>query len=142
MQKGLLSRLGIDERGGYEDIALGRTLEVLDLSMGRLVTPICLDFCGDELRDLLIACAVNFCLVPAMTPEMAPFQQRAYDLGTWNRATTFVVNSAWLAKQLGKLAPEYLAHAYVPARGHREGTRQEIYEGVGLFSIRELLRLP
>jgi hypothetical protein len=138
---GLRALLGIDERGGYEDIDLSSTLNVLETPLGRLATPICLDFCGDQVRDLLVACGVNLLLVPAMTPEMRPFQERARDLGTQTRAATFVTNSGWLLRQLGKMAPQELALVYLPARSLVEIPR-EASDPLHVFSIRELLGLP
>lgn len=138
---GLRALLGIDERGGYEDIDLSSTLNVLETPLGRLATPICLDFCGDQIRDLLVECGINLLLVPAMTPEMRPFQERARDLGTQSRAVTFVTNSGWLLRQLGKLVPEELTLAYLPARALVEIPR-EVSDPLYVFSIRELLGLP
>jgi hypothetical protein len=136
----LHSLLRIDHRGGYEDIQLSNTLEILDGPLGRLATPICLDYCGDELRDLLIGAAVNLLLVPAMTLRMEPFYERARDLGTQVRAVSFVTNSAWLLEQAGKLNPGNLALAYLPAHPVPEVTRDPT-DPLWVFSIRELLGL-
>jgi predicted amidohydrolase len=139
----LCGSLGIDERGGHEDIALCREIQILDSPLGRLATPICIDFCGDELRDLLVEAQVNLLLIPAMTPEMRPFRERARDLGTQSRAATFVANSAWLHQQLGRTSEESgdLFLAYLPtSRPPTEG-RKELGGTLVVCSIRELLGL-
>jgi predicted amidohydrolase len=136
--------LGIDERGGHEDIALCREIQILDSPLGRLATPICIDFCGDELRGLLVEAHVNLLLVPAMTPEMRPFRERAWDLGTQSRAATFVANSAWLHQQLGRTSEESgdLFLAYLPTSRPPAEVRKELAGTLVVCSIRELLGLP
>src|SRR6185436_9201042 len=134
--------LGLDERGGYEDIEQSTVLEILDTPLGRLATPICLDFCGEQLRDLLVDACVNLFFVPAMTPRMEPFLDRARDLGTQNRATTFAVNSSWLLQQIG-VSPvlESVVLAYLPAR-KLDSTLRPLSSSLYSCSIRELLGLP
>jgi hypothetical protein len=133
--------LGVDERGGYEDIDQSTVLEILDTPLGRLATPICLDFCGEQLRDLLVDTCVNLLFVPAMTPRMAPFLDRARDLGTQNRAATFAVNSTWLLRQIGASPlPESVVLAYLPARRLDSGLRT-LSPPLYSCSIRELLGL-
>ena len=136
----LCELLGIDHRGGYEDIHLSTSLEIFDGPLGRLATPICLDYCGDEVLDLLIDSAVNLLLVPAMTPRMEPFYQKARTLGTKAGAASFVTNSAWLLDHLGKREPENLALAYLPAHPVAKLTRDPA-DSLWVFSIRELLGL-
>ena len=134
--------LGLDGRGGYEDIDQSTVLEVLDTPLGRLATPICLDFCGEQLRDLLVDACVNLLLVPAMTPQMKPFVDRARDLGTQNRAVTFAVNSSWLLRQIGaSLDQDSVVLAYLPAHPLAPSLRM-LSDALYSCSIRELLGLP
>jgi len=143
MDAALLTYLGIDQRGGYEDIDVATSMPILDCDLGRLATPICLDFCGDELRELLIDTATNLLFVPAMTPTMRRFHDQARELGDQNRATTFVVNSAWLLKSLNlppKKVGEARALAYVPARTGLSTAGRFITDSLQVFSIRELVR--
>jgi len=134
-------RLGLDERGGYEDIELSGTLNILECSLGRVAMPICLDFCGDQLRDLLEDTQVNLLLVPAMTPRMGPFFVRARDLGTTNRATTLAVNSSWLLRQIGLKSRRHRAFAYLPAKGALKAGGRRISDDLSVFTIREVLGL-
>jgi len=132
--------LGIDEGGGYEDIDVSAELNVIDSPIGRLSTPICLDFCGSELRELLVACQVNLLLVPAMTPGMGRFPRRAREFGDRNRATTFAVNSSWLMRQLDKeLADENLFVAYVPTKSKAVQPPERTSDDLRTYSIRVLL---
>ncbi len=135
---GLCRKLGLEaERGGYEKIDCASHLEVADTPIGRLVTPICLDFCGEEIRELLVDSRANFYLVPAMTPRMGDFRQRARDLGTLCRGSSFVVNSAWLLEQIGRLSEERLFLGYLPER-RSQGPRapQRVSKELRLFTIR------
>jgi len=141
MHPDLLKKLGIDERGGYEDISTSASLQITETALGRLATPICLDFCGTQLRDLLVQARVNLLFVPAMTPRMGPFYSRARELGTQSRTTTFVANSAWLLKQIGLRSRRQRALAYVPARKGLRGGGQLLSDHLALFTIRELLGL-
>jgi hypothetical protein len=134
----LCREMGIEEeRGGYEGIDCAAGLEVADTPIGRLVTPICLDFCGEEIRELLIDSRVNLYLVPAMTPRMGDFRRRARDLGTLCRGSSFVVNSAWLLERIGRLTEERLFLGYLPEKRSRDPrTPQRISKELRLFSIR------
>lgn len=142
LRRELRERLGLDERGGYEDIEVSTTLTLVESPIGRLALPICLDFCGDQLRELLVDTQANLLLVPAMTPRMAPFYSRARDLGTTNRATIVVANSAWLLRQIGLKSPRQRSFTYFPARKGLKGGGRKISDSVFLFTIREALRLP
>jgi len=140
MGSDVCAKLGIDERGGYEDVDAGTELPLVDAPLGRLATPICLDFCGTELRDLMAECGVNLLLVPAMTARMDPFRQRARELGSLSRAASFVVNSAWLLRLLGQSEEarrRRLLHVYLPARGRAwDGDQQdEPTEPVHVFTM-------
>lgn len=137
--------LGIDERGGYEDIDVGTELVIVDSPLGRMVTPICLDFCGDELIDLVTASCVNFFLVPAMTERMKNFHQQAVHLGTRTGAASFVANSVWLLKRLAKsdaaIDNELSVMGYLPRRGglFTRAQRAADCEDLRLFTMRVLL---
>ncbi len=133
--------LGIDERGGYEDIDVSTELRMIDSPLGRLAMPICLDYCGDELTDLVVASGVNLFLVPAMTERMRPFHDQAVFLGGRTRAVSFAVNSAWLLKRLGKdeeeVENELLVMGYLPRKGGLRTTadRAEDAGDLHLFTI-------
>jgi hypothetical protein len=142
LQPDFRARLGLDERGGYEDIELSGTFNIIECALGRVATPICLDFCGDQLRNLLEDTQVNLLLVPAMTPRMSPFYSRARDLGTTNRATTLGVNSAWLLRQIGLSSRRHRAFAYLPAKRALKGGGRRISDDLSVFTIREVLGLP
>ncbi|HEX2224540.1 MAG TPA: hypothetical protein VHN15_10075 [Thermoanaerobaculia bacterium] len=132
------ARLGLDERGGYEDIQLSRALYLIDGALGRLAVPICLDFCGETLQALFVETQTNLFAVPAMTPKVQPFKDTASKLGTLTRGITLFVNSAWLGQQLSLEDPS--TFLYVPARrGFRGG---DASGPLFLFTIRELLSLP
>ncbi len=135
----LCRKLGIDERGGFEDIRSSTEVVIADCALGRLVTPICLDFCGEELRELFIESRTNLFLVPAMTPRMRDFIERARELGTHCRGTTFVINSAWLLGQVGEPEDRDLFLGYVPAKGAVSGQPVRVSEALAVFSVRELL---
>ena len=136
--------LGIDERGGYEDIDVGSEVHIVDTPLGRLAAPICLDYCGDEVRELLIDSGVNFLLVPAMTQRMKPFHRQAEALGTRSQAVSFAVNSSWLLRQLdlrGKELERELLMGYLPRRGGLKLTAETARRSsdLHLFRIRVLL---
>lgn len=137
----LLAELGIDARGGEEDIRPAKTLFVFDAPFARIAVPICLDYFSTDLRSVWVDAAVNLFFVPAMSPELTEFEHCARDLGTAARATTFVCNSAWLLAKLGHDDddPRH-ALAYLPARGglHRSGPVD--FAHLRVFSIRELLQ--
>ena len=142
LQPDIRARLGLDGRGGYEDIELSGTFNIIECSLGRMATPICLDFCGDQLRNLLEDTQVNLVLVPAMTPRMSPFYERARGLGTTNRATTLAVNSSWLLRQIGLRSRRQRAFAYLPAKRALKGGGRRISDDLSVFTIREVLGLP
>lgn len=134
--------LGIDEGGGFEDIDFAKEILLVDSVLGRLVTPICLDYIGDGLLGLFRDTASNFFLVPAMTQRMDPFDQRAIKLGTDCRASSFVVNSAKMYRR-PDAAPGERFLAYVPAKNGSAGTLKawkEISTNLFMFSIRELMK--
>jgi len=137
--------LGLGPTGGYEDIQPGRELALVETPWARLAFPICLDYCGTDLDGLFVATATNFFLVPAMSPRMQPFHERARALGTSNRATSLGVNSSWLLGRLGlELGPENLHLAYVPSSHVDRRAARTASPGdhrVVVCSIRELLGL-
>lgn len=85
---------------------------------------------------------MNLFLVPAMTPRMGPFYSRARELGTLNRATTLVVNSAWLLQRNGLRSRRQRSFAYFPARRGLKGGGARISDELSVFTIREVLGLP
>ncbi len=134
----LCGKLGIDDRGGFEDVRCSTEVVIADFPLGRLATPICLDFCGKELRELFIESRTNLLLVPAMTPRMKPFVESARDFGTDCRGSVFVVNSAWLLRQLGTFDEAGLYLGYVPSKGNL-GRGAKVSEDLMVFSVRVLL---
>jgi predicted amidohydrolase len=138
MSPAMQGMMGLDGRGGYEDIRLGETLLLIECALGRLALPICLDYCGEELRDLLVKTQTNFLAVSAMTPRMGPFYSRARELGTLARATSIVTNSAWLLRQMGLKSRRHRAFAYIPARRGLRGGGRKVSDDLALFTIREL----
>lgn len=88
MDETLQKQMGLDGQGGYEDIDVSRSFLLIEGALGRMAVPICLDYCGEDLRDLLIETQTNFLAVSAMTTTLEPFYARARELGTLARATT------------------------------------------------------
>ena len=91
-------------------------MTLVEGELGRLVSLICIDFCGDELvGPLLTRTGANMLLVPSMTTSFRPFKTQAEALGTSNRAWVMVVNSDWIRALSG--AEIQHALTYVPIRG-------------------------
>ena len=83
MQGGLLLR----KPGMY---SCQRVLVVRESALGRILTPVCLDFLQNQtLKNL----AGHLFFVPAMTPDTNQFKERAKDLATEFGAATFVCNA-------------------------------------------------
>ncbi|HEX9733682.1 MAG TPA: hypothetical protein VGG06_17050 [Thermoanaerobaculia bacterium] len=147
MRPELLAKLGIDERGGYEDIDVGDVVTFLDSALGRMLVTICLDYCGDQLTELVLDSRPNLFWVPAMTPAMGAFHERARFLGSRLRASSFVVNSRWLLEQLGLQDGQVeaaLVACYLPCRrGLRDrlGTVGDA-DGLRLFRMSVILGKP
>ena len=110
---GALDRLrpGCCAPAAYEPTVLGPRLIVRETAIGRLLTPICLDFIDDVLWSALGA---DIFLVPAMSPGLERFRLKAKDLGSRHGAASFVCN----AQTAG--AERYVA--YLPFRKPPEPT--------------------
>lgn len=134
---GFLSMIGIDRCGGLEDIQIGEVLEVRDGPLGRMVALICLDYCGEPVRELVANLRVGVFLVPAMSTSMVDFENRAREWGSRLGASTFVANSAWVLQNTGKKDIP-VALACLPARNV---SFHPLPDGdpVKMFTIRELL---
>jgi len=89
--------LGLNNHGGIEGIHLGEQLEYCDSPVGRIAVAICVGFFHQPLRDLLVASRANLFLVPAMTPDLEPLEDRAKDLVRSQHAATFVANCGAVA---------------------------------------------
>ena len=134
-----LQMLGIDARGGVEDIALGRQLTLWDGPWGRLTTLICKDFFAEDLRSLLVETQATLLLVPTMSERTEIFEQRARELGSLCRASSFISNSAWLLRTLGgTCGTPFTAFAYLPGKKTRQ--RAEGTSTWMVFTIRQLCR--
>ena len=130
--------VGVHGRGAVEAIEACDTLVVVDGPLGRMSSPICLDFCGTWLRELFVELGVNLLLVPAATPRTDDFVQRARELGTDARTTTIVANAAWLLALAGR-DQEAAALLYMPlqeALWRRIARRGGAFD---VFNIHELL---
>jgi hypothetical protein len=104
----------------FEPTHLGRRLVVADTALGRILTPICLDFIeGDFWGDL----GADIYLVPAMTGGLSRFKRRAAELGGRHGAATLVCNARLDGER---------CHAYRPAR---PALVQARIEGVELFTV-------
>jgi len=107
--RGALARLspGCRAQAAFEPTILGRQLAVRESAAGRLLTPICLDFIEGALWSELGA---DIFLVPAMSPGLERFRDRARDMGTRHGAASFVCN----AQCAGQERERYVA--YLPIR--------------------------
>lgn len=142
LSESLQAQLGLDHRGGYEDIQASASLRLIDTPLGRLATPICLDFCGTELSKSLVEMQVNLLLVPAMSPKIGRFYRQAHELGTQARAMTVVANSVWLLRRLGLRSRRQRSLMYLPVKKGLRGGGREVSGSLSVFSIREALGLP
>jgi len=89
---GLKERLGITDQGGVEGIRRGTRLEFCDSPLGRIAVAICVGFFHQPLEQLLIDSGADLLLVPAMTTDVRPIEDRARALVRSQRASTFVAN--------------------------------------------------
>ncbi len=128
------------DRGGEEDIQLANVLHVLDGQIGRIVTPICIDYFCEDLRAPFLAAGVTVVLSPTMSPTLQRFEKRANTLGDHARAWTFVANSRWVCDAMGVKSPVH-ALRYAPHRGGLQRSTFAPDQGLLTFSIRELLDL-
>ncbi len=86
------AELGIGEHGARERIDRGTSLRFCDSPTGRLAVAICAGFFHQPLEQALIESAASVFLVPAMTPDTRPLQERAQSLARSQHAATFVAN--------------------------------------------------
>lgn len=90
-----------------EPTRLGRQLVLAETIVGRLLTPICIDYIeGDLWREL----GADFYLVPAMTPSLGRFADTAMLMGGRHGAASCVCN----ARTEGSV--DHRRHCYVPSR--------------------------
>lgn len=86
-----------NRRGGdlVEDIRLGDVLVLVETSVARIASVICLDFlCDKALHSLYQSAAPNLFLVPAMSPKLDDFRSRATSFAASLQAISIVSNSA------------------------------------------------
>jgi hypothetical protein len=104
----------------FEPTALAKRLVVAETALGRILTPICLDFIeGDFWGDL----GADFYLVPAMTGGLSRFKRRAEALGGRHGAATLVCNARLDSER---------CHAYRPAKPPIIPVQ---IEGIELFTV-------
>lgn len=90
----------------FEPTRLGRDIILAEMALGRLLTPICLDYIEGTLWGELGA---DVYLVPAMTERLSRFQVRAHDLGARHGAASFVCNA--------QTTGDHRILGYLPAKG-------------------------
>lgn len=85
--------LKVDHEGpcGFEPTIFGTEVAVRESRVGRIMTPICLDYINDKLWSEL---AGELYLVPAMSGGLARFETQAKVLGGKHGAASFVCNAA------------------------------------------------
>jgi predicted amidohydrolase len=93
----LRTQFGLSEKGGKEAIRRGRTIEFCDCKLGRISVAICVGFFHDPIEKALRASGANVFLVPAMSPDMRPLEERARTLVRSQRASTFAANCGTIA---------------------------------------------
>jgi predicted amidohydrolase len=86
------AELGIGEHGGREQIERGTCLQFCDSPVGRLAVAICTGFFHQPLEQGLIESATDLFLIPAMTWDTRPLEERANSLVRSQQAATFVAN--------------------------------------------------
>ncbi|WP_277060199.1 hypothetical protein, partial [Rivihabitans pingtungensis] len=74
----------------FEPTSLGKTITVAETEIGRLLTPICLDYLKGDLWDELGA---DMYLVPAMSGNLSRFVDQAKAMGGRHGAASFVCNA-------------------------------------------------
>lgn len=144
-QKRLCEALGIDgEGGGHERIEQGHIMRIVDGPLGRMVTSICLDYCGGSIEGIAKSSRSNLFWVPTMSSSLGPFRERARELGKFCKATTVVVNSEWLLEGVGidEAHREPLrSHCYLPfsSRDSIEVIIDSSVPSLRLFRIGEII---
>lgn len=120
----LAARIGLEvgARGGVESLRAGETLPLWDSPLGRIATPICIDYFDRRMQERHCAGLATLFLVPAMSPTLEHFKDPARSYGERVRATTLVVNSRWVVAMAAALEgkavrDEHLGYAYAPAHG-------------------------
>lgn len=97
-----------------EDLQLSSADKVINLydldGLGRICTPICVDFISDDFFKNLVVTGTNICLVPTYTPSLFDFKQKAIELGKANFAGTFLSNCCSKAKK------EKISFCYLPRK--------------------------
>lgn len=91
----------------FEPTSLGKTITVAETEIGRLLTPICLDYIEGDLWDELGA---DMYLVPAMSGNLSRFVDQAKAMGGRHGAASFVCNAQDSA------AEEKCRLAYLPLK--------------------------
>ncbi|AQR63997.1 hypothetical protein BXU06_02170 [Aquaspirillum sp. LM1] len=81
---------GSDMAKVFEPTSLGKTITVAETEIGRLLTPICLDYIEGDLWTKLGA---DMYLVPAMSGNLSRFVDQAKTMGGRHGAASFVCNA-------------------------------------------------
>lgn len=121
--------------GIEEDMESGTTLTCFESTVGRLAIPICLDFCGNNLRARFADAGINLLLIPAMTTSMQRFEEVARELGTTSEASSFVANSRWIFRLTNGQGKIHLA--YLPRRGALHSTTLDETAQLYVYTIPE-----
>lgn len=75
-----LQELGFDSRGGVETIRTGSRLEICDSPIGRIAVAICVGFFHLPIQNVLVKSGATLFLVPSMSPDVTPMQDRIKEL--------------------------------------------------------------
>ena len=142
-QAALCQTLGIEAAsGGYERIEEGQHLRIVDGPLGRMITSICLDYCGESIDAIAIRSQSNVFWAPAMTPSLGEFTRRARRYGTFCRGMSLVVNSEWLLEATGideEKREAFRSFCYLPMHGSIDGELCEETQTLRLFKVGEIL---
>lgn len=108
-----------DKEGNNEFLQIdsqNRIIKVLDIEkIGRVSTPICVDFITQDNYKELAKIGVNVCFVPAFSKNITDFQRNAEDLGSHNHGSVFNANCC------SEVAAESkLLFYYIPIKGEFE----------------------
>jgi predicted amidohydrolase len=85
-----------DDTEGRERIEISDTLEVIESSIGRMATLICLDLIVKEKGLLVVNPGINMIFAPTMSRTLSRMVGAAREFGTNQQASVFCANSCWV----------------------------------------------